>query len=70
MTAPASNTTAKREARRRAAFVDRILEALCTSCSRCEFDEAEGLVVNHCNACCRKIVGKVWKTTVEEAERK
>lgn len=38
----------------------RALDALDTSCMRCGYDEAEGGLVNHCNACCRKIVAALW----------
>ena len=32
-----------------------------TTCGYCQFDEAEGGVTNHCDACCRRIVTKLWK---------
>ena len=39
----------------------RLLKPLDTCCMRCEYDEAEGLLVNHCNACTRKIVTALWR---------
>lgn len=30
-------------------------------CCRCEYDEAEGGIMNHCDACCRKITAAVWE---------
>ena len=35
---------------------DALAKALGQHCSRCDFDEAEGDLVSHCDACCRKIV--------------
>lgn len=29
-------------------------------CMRCEYDEAEGGLVNHCDACCRKITTELY----------
>lgn len=31
------------------------LRKILEGCSRCDFDEAEGELVNHCDACCRKV---------------
>lgn len=31
-----------------------------TTCGHCSFDEAEGALLNHCDACCRKIVTILW----------
>jgi methionyl-tRNA synthetase len=35
------------------------LKALDHTCPHCEYDEAEGGLVNHCDVCCRKIVGEL-----------
>ena len=31
------------------------------SCSKCTFDEAEGGLIDHCNACCRRITEAAWE---------
>lgn len=36
------------------------LKALDNTCPHCTFDEAEGDLLNHCDACCRKIVTELW----------
>jgi hypothetical protein len=36
------------------------LRALDNTCPHCDYDEAEGALVNHCDACCRKIVRELW----------
>lgn len=28
---------------------------LLSGCNHCDWDEAEGLLMDHCNACCRKV---------------
>ena len=38
-----------------------------THCSRCDFDEAEGGLVDHCDACCRQIVTKAWRIVEAKA---
>ena len=30
-----------------------------TTCGHCEYDEAEGGIFSHCDACCRKVVIKI-----------
>ena len=47
-----------------AEFIDkhalRPLRALDNTCPHCEYDEAEGGLVSHCDSCCRKIVTELW----------
>ena len=31
-----------------------------THCMKCEYDEAEGDLLNHCHSCLRKIVSDMW----------
>jgi hypothetical protein len=31
-----------------------------SSCVLCDFDEAEGDVINHCDVCCRRITTELW----------
>lgn len=40
-----------------------------SSCSSCNFDEAEGELIAHCAKCCRRIVADLWCRT-HQAERK
>lgn len=40
-----------------------IMEILGTSCRKCDFDEAEGVLIDHCDECCRRIVGLIWERT-------
>jgi hypothetical protein len=35
-------------------------DVLRSSCVLCDFDEAEGDVVNHCDVCCRRITTELW----------
>ena len=30
-------------------------------CPHCEYDEAEGGLINHCDMCCRKITSMIWQ---------
>ena len=39
---------------------ERQLIALLSGCGGCEYDEADGALFNHCNACCRKITAAAW----------
>ena len=32
-----------------------------TTCGHCDFDEAEGVIIDHCDVCCRKIVAQIWQ---------
>lgn len=52
----------RRERERWVAEIQPLLEG----CSRCDYDEAEGEILNHCNECCRKVVAHCW-TIVSEA---
>jgi hypothetical protein len=36
-----------------------------TCCPHCEYDEAEGGLVNHCSTCARKIVGELHEKTMK-----
>lgn len=38
-----------------------IKKILSTCCPHCEYDEAEGGLINHCDKCCRRIVTKLCK---------
>ena len=33
------------------------------SCGHCDYDEAEGGLLNHCPACCHRITSFVWELT-------
>lgn len=33
------------------------------SCSQCDYDEAEGFLVNHCAKCCHRITALAWEIT-------
>jgi hypothetical protein len=37
------------------------MRRLLAGCSKCEYDEAEGGIVNHCDACCRKFTTAGWR---------
>ena len=37
------------------------IEAALQGCGQCEWDEAEGGLFNHCNACCRKVTAVAWE---------
>lgn len=39
-----------------------------TRCSQCEYDEAEGAILNHCASCCHRITQAAWKFAREKAE--
>ena len=52
-------TAKQRDVLRDRAFLQALI-ALDTCCMRCDYDEAEGALVNHCDACCRKIVRALW----------
>lgn len=39
---------------------DEALRKALEGCSGCEYDEAEGGLINHCNKCCREIAGAAW----------
>ena len=34
-----------------------------TCCGHCDYDEAEGGLMDHCDKCCRKITTKLWEIT-------
>lgn len=40
--------------------LDQVKELSETSCPGCDFDEAEGGLVSHCDDCCRRIVKSLW----------
>lgn len=35
-------------------------KSLMAGCNGCDYDEAEGGLVNHCDACCRKITARLY----------
>lgn len=43
--------------------IERML--IVTQCSQCDYDEAEGGLVDHCDECCRKVTRYVWRTLTE-----
>ena len=45
----------------RANVVVQTLKPLDDTCMKCDYDEAEGYLINHCNDCCRRIVTKLWR---------
>jgi hypothetical protein len=53
--------------RERAVLQATVAVELC--CSKCDYDEAEGALINHCDACCRVIVQKLWKRRELAARR-
>jgi len=66
---PSSSTPPRRISRKSlspkvANFVDKMalrpLMELDNTCPHCDYDEAEGGLLNHCDACCRKIVTALW----------
>ncbi len=36
---------------------------LTTACGKCDYDEAEGVLIDHCKECCHRIVGQIWERT-------
>ncbi len=40
-----------------------------TNCSKCDHDEAEGEVLDHCDKCCRSITTQVWAIVVNKEAR-
>jgi len=50
---------ASRTAMKKVALARAVLQDTC--CNTCEYDEAEGVLLNHCGKCCREIVTKLWK---------
>ena len=39
-----------------------------TTCGHCEYDEAEGLLINHCDKCCRKIIRQIFELLEAQPE--
>lgn len=39
-----------------------------THCAHCDYDEAEGLLMNHCDACCRKLTRSIWQLVLLKSE--
>ncbi len=37
------------------------LVAVLHGCSCCEYDEADGVLMNHCDKCCREVTAASWK---------
>lgn len=35
-----------------------------TSCMACDYDEAEGILIDHCKECCHKIVREMWQAFI------
>jgi hypothetical protein len=40
-----------------------IQRALLQACHKCDYDEAEGALIDHCQECCHRIVGLIWEHT-------
>jgi hypothetical protein len=40
--------------------VDELLTVL-EGCPHCDYDEAEGGLMNHCDACCRRVTALTWE---------
>jgi len=38
---------------------------LLKGCNQCDWDEAEGGLLNHCPACCHKVTTLAWETFME-----
>ncbi len=41
-------------------LMDNGLDEVLEGCPRCEYDEAEGVILDHCDACCRVIATAAW----------
>ena len=39
-------------------------------CKKCEYDEADGLLYSHCNACCRWITTRLFEFTHKQKPMK
>lgn len=40
---------------------NRARKVLQTCCPHCDYDEAEGILLDHCKDCCHKIVTELWQ---------
>lgn len=40
---------------------DAALRKSLAGCRSCDYDEAEGGLVNHCDACCRRVTAAAWE---------
>lgn len=50
-------------------FVDptvKEFQKLLKGCQRCDYDEAEGVLIDHCAECRRKVTLFAWKTYMED----
>jgi hypothetical protein len=39
-----------------------------THCMKCDYDEAEGFLIDHCRECSHKIVAAMWKAFIASAD--
>lgn len=54
------NRTASRAVDHIAMLLKRIKDETEKGCSKCEYDEADGGLFNHCDTCCRRITTFAW----------
>jgi len=47
-----------------------VVAACKISCERCEFDESEGELIDHCDRCCRRIAVAVGRMLSIKRKRK
>lgn len=45
------------------AFAKDVKSILLKACPQCDYDEAEGILIDHCKTCCHRIVGQLWERT-------
>lgn len=41
-------------------ILERARKILQSQCAQCEYDEAEGGFIDHCDGCCRRIVTELY----------
>lgn len=56
----AENESLKAQNAALVAAAERAREILGTTCGQCDIDEAEGVLLDHCEKCCHKIVSGMW----------
>jgi hypothetical protein len=39
-----------------------------TNCMACDYDEAEGFLIDHCRECSHKIVCELWKAFIASSD--
>lgn len=59
----AASRNLRRVVRDQRALLVRLKKSVDESCGKCDYDEAEGGLVNHCPECCHRITTMAWAVT-------